>query len=46
MSLLSLLHLVEITAAGNAPGSGRPAQFIAGRIMVYGSVGLVEVCVT
>lgn len=38
--------LVEITAAGTAPGTGRYAQFVVGRIIVYISVGLVEVDVT
>lgn len=37
---------VEITAAGTAHGTGRFAQFILGRIIVYISVGLVEVDVT
>ncbi|KAL9476293.1 hypothetical protein ACSS6W_006134 [Trichoderma asperelloides] len=38
--------IVEITAAGTGPGTGRYAQFIVGRIIVYISVGLVEVNVT
>lgn len=38
--------LVEITAAGTGVGSGRLAQFIVGRIVVYISIGLVEVDVT
>jgi hypothetical protein len=38
--------LVEITAAGTAAGTGRFAQFVIGRIIVYMSVGLVEVDVT
>ena len=38
--------LVEITSADSGPGSGRLAQFIVGRIIVYISVGLVEVDVT
>lgn len=38
--------IIEITSAGTTAGSGRPAQFIAGRILVYISIGLVEVCVT
>lgn len=38
--------LVEITAAGTGPGTGRYAQFIVGRIIVYISIGLVEVNVT
>ena len=37
---------VEITAADSGPGSGRYAQFVIGRIIVYISVGLVEVDVT
>ncbi|OJJ07360.1 hypothetical protein ASPVEDRAFT_56765 [Aspergillus versicolor CBS 583.65] len=37
---------VEITAADSGPGSGRLAQFIVGRIIVYISIGLVEVDVT
>lgn len=38
--------LVEITAADSAAATGRFAQFIVGRIIVYISVGLVEVGVT
>ncbi|EXJ69785.1 uncharacterized protein A1O5_06856 [Cladophialophora psammophila CBS 110553] len=38
--------IIEITAAGTDAGSGRFAQFIVGRIIVYISVGLVEVDVT
>lgn len=38
--------IVEITAADSGPGTGRLAQFIVGRIVVYVSVGLVEVDVT
>ncbi|OQU98507.1 hypothetical protein CLAIMM_04282 [Cladophialophora immunda] len=38
--------IIEITAAGTGVGSGRFAQFIVGRIIVYMSVGLVEVDVT
>lgn len=38
--------LVEITAAGTGIGSGRYVQFVVGRIIVYASVGLVEVDVT
>lgn len=41
-----ILFLVEITAAGTAHGTGRYAQFVVGRIIVYISVGLVEVDVT
>jgi hypothetical protein len=40
------IYSVEITAADTAPGTGRLAQFIVGRIVVYISVGLVEVDVT
>lgn len=40
------LSLVEITSAGTEAGSGHLAQFIIGRIVVYISVGLVEVDVT
>lgn len=43
---LTVWFLVEITAADTGPGTGRLAQFIAGRIIVYISVGLVEVDVT
>ena len=43
---LTVVISVEITAAGTAVGSGRYAQFIVGRIIVYMSVGLVEVDVT
>lgn len=35
-----------MTAAGTGEGSGRFAQFVIGRIIVYISVGLVEVDVT
>lgn len=38
--------LVEITAAGTGIESGRYAQFVVGRIIVYVSIGLVEVDVT
>ncbi|CAI7665034.1 unnamed protein product [Penicillium manginii] len=37
---------IEITAADDGPGTGRLAQFIVGRIIVYISIGLVEVDVT
>jgi hypothetical protein len=37
---------VEITAADTGAGSGRFAQFLIGRVIVYISVGLVEVDVT
>jgi hypothetical protein len=35
-----------MTAAGSSEGSGRFSQFVVGRIIVYVSVGLVEVDVT
>jgi hypothetical protein len=35
-----------MTSAGTGDGTGRLAQFIVGRIVVYASVGLVEVTVT
>lgn len=38
--------IIEITAADTGVGTGRYAQFIVGRIIVYISVGLVEVNVT
>ncbi|RSH92483.1 hypothetical protein EHS25_008899 [Saitozyma podzolica] len=38
--------VVEMTSAGTGDGTGRLAQFIVGRIVVYASVGLVEVTVT
>jgi MFS transporter, SP family, sugar:H+ symporter len=37
---------VEITSAGTDAGTGRFAQFLIGRLIVYISVGLVEVDVT
>ncbi|KAI0147262.1 putative sugar transporter [Xylariaceae sp. FL1272] len=37
--------ILEISSAGSAPGTGRLSQLIIGRIVVYTSVGLVEVCV-
>ncbi|KAL4783595.1 general substrate transporter [Aspergillus varians] len=47
LSIISIVGvIVEITAADNGPGTGRLAQFIVGRIIVYISVGLVEVTVT
>ncbi|CRG92481.1 High-affinity glucose transporter HXT2 [Talaromyces islandicus] len=47
LSLISVIGvIVEITAAGTGIGSGRYAQFVVGRIIVYASVGLVEVDVT
>ncbi|OOQ81718.1 putative sugar transporter [Penicillium brasilianum] len=47
LSIISVVGIiVEMTSAGNAAGTGRLAQFIAGRIVVYISVGLVEVNVT
>ncbi|KAJ9635683.1 uncharacterized protein PV06_08844 [Exophiala oligosperma] len=47
LSVISTIGIIiEITAAGTSVGSGRLAQFIVGRIIVYVSVGLVEVDVT
>ncbi|KUL90293.1 hypothetical protein ZTR_01918 [Talaromyces verruculosus] len=47
LSAISMIGIIiEITAAGTAHGTGRYAQFIVGRIIVYISVGLVEVDVT
>ncbi|KAK5163897.1 uncharacterized protein LTR77_010291 [Saxophila tyrrhenica] len=47
LSVISILGIIiEITAADSANGSGRFAQFIVGRVIVYISVGLVEVDVT
>lgn len=46
IGLTSPHRLVEITAADTSVGTGRYAQFIVGRIIVYVSVGLVEVNVT
>ncbi|KAL4938438.1 hypothetical protein BDV06DRAFT_215079 [Aspergillus oleicola] len=47
LSLVSIIGvIIEITAADSGPGTGRLAQFIVGRIIVYISVGLVEVDVT
>ncbi|KAI0118709.1 general substrate transporter [Nemania sp. FL0031] len=47
LSIVSVIGvIIEITSAGTAAGSGRYAQFIVGRIIVYISVGLVEVDVT
>ncbi|UKZ91691.1 uncharacterized protein TrAFT101_006663 [Trichoderma asperellum] len=47
LSVVSAIGIiVEITAAGTGPGTGRYAQFIVGRIIVYISIGLVEVNVT
>ena len=37
---------VEMTSAGAADGTGRYFQFIGGRIVVYMSIGLVEVTVS
>ncbi|KAI1261909.1 putative sugar transporter [Xylariaceae sp. FL1019] len=39
--------ILEISSASSSstPGTGRLSQFIVGRIVVYTSVGLVEVCV-
>lgn len=36
---------VELSAAGASYGSGSIAQFTVGRIIVYLSIGLVEVCI-
>ncbi|KAI1359355.1 putative sugar transporter [Xylaria arbuscula] len=47
LSAVSVIGIVlEITSAGSTNGSGRYTQFIVGRIIVYISVGLVEVDVT
>lgn len=46
LSRLTQCRIVEITAADSGVGSGRYAQFVIGRIIVYISVGLVEVDVT
>ncbi|KAJ5692590.1 hypothetical protein N7462_002013 [Penicillium macrosclerotiorum] len=47
LSAVSVIGIiVEITAAGSGNGTGRLAQFIVGRVIVYISVGLVEVDVT
>ncbi|KAL2831559.1 general substrate transporter [Aspergillus cavernicola] len=47
LSVISIIGvIVEITAADSAPGTGRLAQFVVGRIIVYISIGLVEVDVT
>ncbi|KAL4790587.1 general substrate transporter [Aspergillus venezuelensis] len=47
LSIISVIGvIVEITAADTEPGTGRLAQFIVGRIVVYIAVGLVEVDVT
>ncbi|KAJ5818353.1 hypothetical protein N7474_003944 [Penicillium riverlandense] len=47
LSIVSVIGIiVEMTAAGTSEGSGRFAQFVVGRIIVYISVGLVEVDVT
>ncbi|KAH8810673.1 putative sugar transporter [Xylogone sp. PMI_703] len=47
LSVVSFIGvIIEITAAGSGPGTGRFAQFVVGRIIVYISVGLVEVDVT
>ncbi|OCT53283.1 sugar transporter [Cladophialophora carrionii] len=47
LSVVSFVGIIiEITAAGTSVGSGRLAQFIVGRTIVYISVGLVEVDVT
>ncbi|KAJ5775487.1 uncharacterized protein N7511_000498 [Penicillium nucicola] len=47
LSVISVIGIIlEITAADTGPGTGRFVQFIVGRIIVYISVGLVEVNVT
>ncbi|VUC23442.1 unnamed protein product [Clonostachys rosea] len=47
LSIVSIVGvIIEITAADTGVGTGRYAQFIVGRIIVYISVGLVEVDVT
>ncbi|CAI6038594.1 unnamed protein product [Clonostachys chloroleuca] len=47
LSIISIISvIIEITAADDGVGTGRCAQFIVGRIIVYASVGLVEVDVT
>ncbi|KAF9879040.1 hypothetical protein CkaCkLH20_03273 [Colletotrichum karsti] len=47
LSVVSVIGVIlEITAADTAAGTGRYPQFIVGRIVVYISVGLVEVNVT
>ncbi|KAL3476667.1 general substrate transporter [Aspergillus californicus] len=47
LSAISIVGvIVEITAADEGPGTGRFAQFVVGRIIVYISIGLVEVDVT
>ncbi|CAG9990675.1 unnamed protein product [Clonostachys byssicola] len=47
LSIISIIGvIIEITAADDGVGTGRYAQFIVGRIIVYISVGLVEVDVT
>ncbi|KAJ5983457.1 hypothetical protein N7481_005556 [Penicillium waksmanii] len=47
LSVISIIGvIVEITAADIGPGTGRLVQFIVGRIIVYISIGLVEVDVT
>ncbi|CAG2018187.1 unnamed protein product [Fusarium graminearum] len=47
LSIISFIGVIlEITAADTGYGTGRFAQFLVGRIVVYISVGLVEVAVT
>ncbi|KAF5009431.1 hypothetical protein FDECE_4363 [Fusarium decemcellulare] len=47
LSIISFVGVImEITAADTGAGSGRFAQFVIGRVIVYISVGLVEVDVT
>ncbi|CEI60068.1 unnamed protein product [Fusarium venenatum] len=47
LSIISVVGVIlEVTAADTGYGTGRFAQFLVGRIVVYVSVGLVEVAVT
>ncbi|KAJ4357760.1 uncharacterized protein N0V89_002336 [Didymosphaeria variabile] len=47
LSVISVIGIIiEATAANSGIGTGRYAQFVIGRIVVYASVGLVEVTVT
>ncbi|EKJ77446.1 hypothetical protein FPSE_02319 [Fusarium pseudograminearum CS3096] len=47
LSIISFIGVIlEITAADTGYGTGRFAQFLVGRVVVYISVGLVEVAVT
>ncbi len=45
-SILTSFAVVELTAAGTGVSPGHFAQFLAGRVIVYISVGLVEVNIT